>query len=86
MIKGCQREMVMLRVDESEIFESAWFVLRRERVAVSDGDMLAEANRIVRGTDSQEKRRSRLFSISSFVVGFCLGAIIFALIAFFILG
>ena len=57
MLKGCQREMIMLQTGESRLFESAWFVLRPERKSACEEDMLSEANRII---GVGERRRTRL--------------------------
>lgn len=47
MIKGCQREMIVLQTKESSLFESAYFVLRRGCKRASSADMLTESNRII---------------------------------------
>ena len=47
MLKGCQREMIVLQTQDSVLFESAYFVLRKEKRAVPKTDLLAEANRII---------------------------------------
>lgn len=87
MVRGCQREMIMLQVEGSDVFESAWLVLRRERERVSEGDMLAEANRII-GFGARETRKvgrhRREWLL--FLLGVCCGAVIFAWIAFFLVG
>lgn len=49
MLKGCQREMIVLHTTDSPLFEDAFFVLRAGRPAPAHADMLAEANRIVMG-------------------------------------
>ena len=72
MLRGCQKQLVMLKTGESRVFESAWFVLRDERGSASYDDMIAEANRIVAGgVLSRRPRRRRL----RFAVGFLLGAV-----------
>ena len=84
MVRGYQREMIMLQVEESEVFESAWLVLRRERARISEGDMLAEANRII-GLGTREARKPRRGRVwLPFLLGACCGALIFAWIAFFL--
>ena len=85
MIRGCQREMIMLQVDGSEMFESAWLVLRRERGRVSECDMLAEANRIIgagNGRRDASCRRGR--AALWFLLGAVCSALIFAGIIIFL--
>ena len=81
MIKGCQREMIVLQTGESELFESAYFILRRTKGRVAQSDMLSEANRIIalgsglRHTASGGKR-----GWLQFLGGALLGAALTALI------
>ena len=86
MIKGCQREVILLQTGESPLFESAYFVLRRGRASAPRGDMMAEAERIIgAGKGYIERRRGRMMW-RSFAAGFLLGGAVFfavALIIFF---
>ncbi len=49
MIKGAQKQMIVIRTGNSRYFDEAYFVLRRDlsRGACRKGDMLSEANRIL---------------------------------------
>ncbi len=41
--------MIVIRTHDSRVFEEAYFVIRRDGdIAVDDGDMLTEADRIIR--------------------------------------
>ncbi len=73
MIKGCQREMIVLQTRESPFFESAYFVLRRGRTAPQRGDMLAESNRIVEEGRGYLLRRRKKSGLLPFLAGFLLG-------------
>lgn len=57
MLKGCQREMIVLHTTDSPLFEDAFFVLRSERAHAPHGDMMAEANRIIAGGRGYLTRR-----------------------------
>lgn len=85
MLRGCQREMVMLRTEESEIFESAWLVLRREKRVPTADEMLAEANRII-GLGGTKRVRKNLWGryLFCFFSGAFLGVLLFAAICFFV--
>ena len=50
MIKGCQRTMIVIQGKDKSIFETAYFVVRRERAGdgTAESDMLAEASQIIR--------------------------------------
>lgn len=49
MIRGAQKRMIVIRTHDSRVFEEAYFVMRRDsEMAVTDSDMLSEADRIIR--------------------------------------
>ena len=84
MLKGCQREMIMLETRGSTVFESAWLVLRRDKPAVSHADMLAEANRIIGGADKKGRKWGRKIERLAFwALGVASGAGIFTLFCLF---
>lgn len=56
MLKGAQKRMVVVKTQDSRIFEEAYFVIRTGTSASGD-DMVGEANRIIDA--SFEKRRER---------------------------
>ena len=65
MVKGTQRQMIMVRTPESELFELAYFVLRTDvRNGTDEGSMIDEANMIVKnafgeGLGSKGKGKSK---------------------------
>ena len=86
MIKGCQREMIVMQTAESTLFESAYFILRREKRPCGTQDMLAEANRIIGAGNGYFQRHSvrRLRSLWFFLGGvLCGGAILSLLLLLF---
>ena len=83
MLRGCQKQMIVLQTQQSTIFESAFFVLRRDHSGVPQDDMLAEANRIIgEGVAVRQKRRRVWRALAAFLLGAVLGAAIFALFSF----
>ena len=89
MVKGTQRQMVMVRTSESELFEMAYFVLRADtRKSADERSMIAEANSIVCATcgdkaySKKEKRRSALRRTGLFIIGALSGASLAAVILF----
>ena len=86
MIKGIQRQMVMLRTSESDLFEMAYFVLRSD---VGDSDsrsLVDEANHIVlsvcadrRGL-KKEKGKRNTARWAFFLLGVMLGALAVAIV------
>ena len=55
MLKGAQKQMIVIRTVDSRYFDEAYFVLRRE---ISGGreaqnDMIREANRILRQSEPE---------------------------------
>ena len=81
MLRGCQKQMIVLQTQESSLFESAFFVLRREGGTVAADDMLAEANRIIGLGVTAKRRRGRGWERALyFSLGVFVSAGIFALI------
>lgn len=81
MIKGCQKEMIVMQTQDSTLFESAYFILRRRKVVSGKTDMLAEANRIIgAGSDYLSRRRGKSRYIWLFSAGLLCGAGLLALL------
>ena len=84
-IKGAARQMIVLRCGDSEMFETAYFVVKPGRQGVRrGGDMLREANRIVEANSFQERtsrvafarrRRGLIFALGALSGGGAVGAI-----------
>ncbi len=80
MIKGTQRQMVMVRTDDSERFEMAYFLLRTDGEGREERSMIDEANRIVSSVcgngkgSKREKIRGAFLRILIFSVGAAFGA------------
>ncbi len=81
MLRGCQKETIMLKTVESRLFERAFFVLRRGGEGVAEGDMLAEATRILSLAQGERPRR-RWGRGLSFAAGMLAGIAIFAIFRF----
>ena len=83
MIRGTQREMIVLRGDRSSAFESVFFLVRTDAEAPKRGkeDMLAEANRIISQNRPTRKRRGAMLwqwvkrNLPAFLVGAFCGAL-----------
>ena len=76
-MKGCQREMIVLRTTESPLFESAYFMLRRDREFAPPGDMLAEANRLLGASEPPAQSIGRGRRAFSFLLGFLMASLLF---------
>ena len=81
MIKGSQKQMIVLRTGSSRYFDEAYFVLRREikTTGRERGDILAEANRIL--AESGPSSRRCVPRIARRGLWFLLGAACGALLA-----
>ena len=65
MIKGVNKQMIVLRIDGNRIYESACFVLKNEITQSKESrkDMLDEANRLLAQMDIKKARprKKRIF-------------------------
>ena len=79
MVKGAQKQMIVVKTGDSRYFDEAYFVLRRE-VRGARGvrrDMLAEANRILEecGAERKEHRKRLPRALLLFMGGLFCGAL-----------
>lgn len=74
MLKGCQREMIVVHTRDSELFESAYLILRPQSPREGRADMVAEANRIL-GREYRTPPSRRSFCRLWFCMGLLCGAL-----------
>ncbi len=93
MLKGCQKNVIILRGTDSEIFEEAFFILKRDVELdgkLRESDMITEAKRILEanatgrpaGRGKNIRGAMICFSVgavSAFFISALLGVIIFAI-------
>lgn len=78
MVKGIQRQMIIVRTSESELFEVAYFVLRADaKIKNGEKSIISEANSIVSAMceDASQKKRKKMKKICARLVLFCAGAV-----------
>ena len=80
MIRGCQRQMIVLETKESDLFEQAYFVLRRTRYTAKDDEMVCEAERLIGEGGLYVSRRQRRRGVLTFGIGAGVGALFAALV------
>ena len=76
MIKGINRQMIVVKLEGSRLYDSACFLLRRG-AGGCEGDMIGEANRILADMDVKGSRRRRKGRVKGFLMlllGLVLGA------------
>ena len=88
MVKGLNKQMIILRLEGNEIYESACFILKNEVTHSKETrkDMLAEANRLLCEMDLGRARPRKRRAFGRFLLWmlvFLLGAILGFAIAFF---
>ena len=84
-IKGAARQMIVLRCVDSEMFETAYFVVKPGRKnSGRGGDMLREANRIVEANSIPDRSarvsrlrrlKTKIFAFGVFIGGGAVGAV-----------
>ena len=82
MIKGAQKKMIVVKTGDSRLFEEAYFVLRRD-ADERNGDMVAEADRIISLCGGKRGKRRRVSSSEWLfaAVGFLCGGMNVGIIA-----
>lgn len=85
MIKGAQKQMIVIRTGDSRYFDEAYFVLRREIKSTKSkqDDMLLEANKILEEAAPSEKKgrfRHLVRNLLPFAAGILCGGAVAVLI------
>ena len=85
MLKGAQKQMIVIRTGDSRYFDEAYFVLRREVKTPphAEYDMLREANRILAESEpnpTTQKNRPTPRGILLFLLGILSGGVVASLI------
>lgn len=84
MVKGTQKQMVVIKTQGNRFYEQAYFVLRdgQRLSGESEATMLAEANRILdESMLLPHPRRRRIRRVSAFLLGLMAGAVLAAAVA-----
>jgi len=58
MLKGAQKRMIVVKTEDSLLFEEAYFVIRRGADA-KGGSIVEEANRIIENCGCHDKKKRR---------------------------
>ena len=79
MLKGAQKQMIVIRTGDSRYFDEAYFVLRKEVKTPphTEHDMLREANRILAESEpnsTMQKKRRSSHGILLFLLGILSGS------------
>lgn len=81
MVKGIQRQMVVVNISENETFETAYLVMRPNVSRKREDDMVAEANRLVDSLVGHKRKKKKKWGAASFFIGVLIGTAIGALLA-----
>lgn len=82
MVKGVNKQMIMLKLENNRLYESVCFILRTdvERKKQEERDMLGEANRILAEMDIKKPKhngrggfRRFVWSVAMLVIGAAVG-------------
>ena len=74
MLKGVNRNVIVVKTDKNSRFETAYFLLRPERRAETGG-AIAEARELICAGEKRGKRKGRLWRILFAALCFALGAV-----------
>lgn len=76
-MRGCQRQIILLKGTESQIFDEAYFLLRKDfdRSRGSDTELLREAERLVE-LNTTRRRACRYSRLWLFAAGMLAGGLV----------
>ena len=80
-MRGCQRQIIMLKGTDSQIFDEAYFLLRKDfdRSRGSEGELVREAERLV-ALNTTCRRTRRHPRLGLFAAGMLAGGLLFLLL------
>ena len=85
MLKGCQKQVVVLRGKCGDIFEEAYFILKDDSVLPCENDMVKEALRIAEASTSKGKASKNLLSrLIPALIGAAAASFLFGIILLFV--
>ena len=81
MVKGAQKQMVVVKINDSDVFEEAYFVVRRGASAIRM-DMISEANKIVESSVARRRMKgaAKYRGVAACALSFFIGSLIGAMI------
>lgn len=84
-MRGCERKIIMLKGTDSEIFDEAYFLLRRDFKNTEGDEIVREAHRIVESNTIRKRkiiagRKEKIFFAVGAVIGAVLSALLYILI------
>lgn len=72
-LRGCQRKIILLKGTDSQIFDEAYFLLRRGAETFGNAEIIREAERIVNRNTTRRRRRVTRRDGIAFVLGIACG-------------
>ena len=87
MVKGCQRQMVVLKCASDSAFENAYFILRNDKQrSFTEEEIITQANRIISENCFSRRKKKSVSKVIAVIAAFFCGALISALITVFVFG
>ena len=80
-MRGCQRQIILLKGTDSQIFDEAYFLLRKDfdRARGDESELLREAERLV-ALNTTRRRARRHPRLLLFAAGLLAGGLLFLLL------
>ncbi len=76
VLRGCKRQIILLKGTDSQIFDEAYFLVRRSAEKCGQEEIVREAQRIVdRNTTRRRTRRVRVRDVLLFAAGVIFGVV-----------
>ena len=57
MVKGISRQVIVVQAPDPKLFEQAIFILKEDAKSVTDEMLLKEADKVIRSTSGDRKKR-----------------------------
>ncbi len=61
MVKGVSKQVIVVHSPDPKLFEQAIFILKEDASGITDEQLLAEANRAIRGPSVMKRKKLYLY-------------------------
>ncbi|MBQ6614425.1 MAG: hypothetical protein IIX18_03800 [Clostridia bacterium] len=72
-MRGCERKIILLKGTESQMFDEAYFLVRKDFETRRSEEIMREAQRVI-DRNTTRSRNSKLLYTALFLLGFLLGS------------
>ncbi len=83
MVKGVSKQVIVVHSPDPKLFEQAIFILKEDAAGITDEQLLAEANRAIRGPGAMKRKKLYLYGPAWACAGSLVTGLVWLVTSFF---